>query len=68
MTVSPPAAYALAAPLAMVPDGRGIAISEAIRQFVIGVEGVPASKIHTIHYGLDPATVMTSVSIQPPPR
>ncbi|MBN1562317.1 MAG: glycosyltransferase [Anaerolineae bacterium] len=39
----------------------GIAISEAIRQFSIRVEGVPASKIHTIHYGLDPATVTAAV-------
>lgn len=35
----------------------GIAISEAIRQFSIIVEGVPADKIHTVHYGLDPATI-----------
>jgi glycosyltransferase involved in cell wall biosynthesis len=39
----------------------GIAISEAIRQFAIRVEGASASKIHTIYYGLDPATVTTSV-------
>ena len=40
----------------------GIAISEAIRQFAIHVEGVPASKIHTIYYGLDPTTVIASVT------
>jgi glycosyltransferase involved in cell wall biosynthesis len=35
----------------------GIAISEAIRQFCIAVEGASANHIHTIHYGLDPSTV-----------
>jgi len=35
----------------------GIAISEAIRRFAIAVEGVPPAKIHTVHYGLDPASV-----------
>jgi len=35
----------------------GIAISQAIRQFSIDVEGMPPEKIHTIHYGLDPASV-----------
>jgi glycosyltransferase involved in cell wall biosynthesis len=35
----------------------GIAISEAIRQFSIQVEGAPAERLHTVHYGLDPATV-----------
>jgi len=35
----------------------GIAISEAIRRFTIAVEGVSPDKIHTIHYGLDPASV-----------
>jgi glycosyltransferase involved in cell wall biosynthesis len=35
----------------------GIAISEAIRQFCIRVEGAPRYHIHTIHYGLDPSTV-----------
>jgi glycosyltransferase involved in cell wall biosynthesis len=35
----------------------GIAISEAIRQFSISVEGAPADRVHTIHYGLDPATI-----------
>ena len=35
----------------------GIAISEAIRRFAIANEGVPPDKIHTIHYGLDPATI-----------
>jgi glycosyltransferase involved in cell wall biosynthesis len=39
----------------------GIAISEAIRQFSITVEGAAPDRIHTIHYGLDPA------SIQAPP-
>jgi len=37
-------------------DG-GIAISHAIRDFSIRIEGAPAGRIHTIHYGLDPATV-----------
>ncbi len=35
----------------------GIAISEAIRRFTIAVEGVSPDKIHTVHYGLDPAGV-----------
>ncbi|MBN1678693.1 MAG: glycosyltransferase [Anaerolineae bacterium] len=35
----------------------GIAISEAIRQFCIHIEGAPAGRIETIYYGLDPATV-----------
>ena len=35
----------------------GIAISEAIRRFAIAYEGVPPENIHTIHYGLDPASV-----------
>lgn len=35
----------------------GIAISHAIRDFSIRVEGAPADRIHTIHYGLDPATL-----------
>lgn len=35
----------------------GIAISEAIRQFAIGYEGISPGKIRTIHYGLDPASV-----------
>jgi len=35
----------------------GIAISEAIRQFSIEVEGARPERIHTIHYGLDPTTV-----------
>lgn len=34
---------------------RGIAISDAIRQFAIDIEGAPAGRITTIHYGLDPA-------------
>jgi glycosyltransferase involved in cell wall biosynthesis len=33
----------------------GIAISEAIRQFCIRVEGARPEAIHTIHYGLPPA-------------
>ncbi len=36
----------------------GIAISEAIRQFSIDVEGVSPEHIQTIHYGLDPDTVI----------
>ena len=32
----------------------GIAISHAIREFSIRVEGAPAERVHTIHYGLDP--------------
>ncbi len=39
----------------------GIAISDAIRQFSITVEGVSPDRIHTVHYGLDQA------SIQAPP-
>lgn len=35
-------------------DG-GIAISDAIRRFVIEVEGAPPAKVRTILYGLDPA-------------
>ncbi len=35
----------------------GIAISHAIRDFSIRVEGAPANRIQTIHYGLDPATL-----------
>ncbi|GAB4413943.1 MAG: glycosyltransferase [Anaerolineae bacterium] len=35
----------------------GIAISDAIRDFSIRIEGAPAGRIHTIHYGLDPATL-----------
>jgi glycosyltransferase involved in cell wall biosynthesis len=35
----------------------GIAISEAIRQFSIKVEGAPATCVHTIHYGLDPGSI-----------
>lgn len=35
----------------------GIAISEAIRQFTIQVEGAPADRLHTVHYGLDPAAI-----------
>jgi glycosyltransferase involved in cell wall biosynthesis len=33
----------------------GIAISEAIARFCVEVEGAPASRLHTIYYGLDPA-------------
>jgi glycosyltransferase involved in cell wall biosynthesis len=35
----------------------GIAISEALRQFMIQVEFAPPGRIHTVHYGLDPATI-----------
>lgn len=35
----------------------GIAISEALRQFMIHTEWAPANKIHTVHYGLDPSTL-----------
>jgi len=35
----------------------GIAISEAIRQFSLTIEGAPAERTHTIHYGLNPATI-----------
>jgi len=35
----------------------GIAISEAVRQFVLRTEGAPPQKLCTIHYGLDPQTV-----------
>lgn len=37
---------------------QGIAISEAIRQFSIDVEGAQPDKIQTVHYGLDPAQVI----------
>lgn len=36
---------------------RGIAISGAIRQFVIDYAGAPPDRVITIHYGLDPTTV-----------
>ncbi len=36
---------------------RGIAISDAIRQFSIRVEGAPPDRIRTVHYGLDPARI-----------
>lgn len=35
----------------------GIAISDAIRRFSIEVEGASPEQIHTVHYGLDPATI-----------
>ena len=35
----------------------GIAISEAVHQFVLRTEGAPPQKLCTIHYGLDPQTV-----------
>jgi len=35
----------------------GIAISDAIRRFSIDVEGAPADRIHTVHYGIDPARI-----------
>ncbi|HLY25567.1 MAG TPA: glycosyltransferase [Aggregatilineales bacterium] len=35
----------------------GIAISEALRHFLIEVEFAPPARIHTVHYGLDPASV-----------
>src|SRR5258708_12593895 len=35
----------------------GIAISEALRQFVISVEFAPPNKAYTVHYGLDPMTI-----------
>lgn len=35
----------------------GIAISEALREFMIRVESAPPDRVHTIHYGLDPTTV-----------
>lgn len=36
---------------------QGIAISEAIRQFSIDIEGAHPDQIHTVRYGLDPAQV-----------
>jgi glycosyltransferase involved in cell wall biosynthesis len=36
----------------------GITISEALRQFVINVEFAPPSRVHTVHYGLDPSKVV----------
>ncbi len=35
----------------------GIAISESLRRFLIDIEFAPPQKIHTVHYGLDPAAV-----------
>jgi len=35
----------------------GIAISGAIRAFSLRVEGAPAERLHTVPYGLDPATI-----------
>lgn len=35
----------------------GIAISDAIRRFSMEVEGAPPDRIHTVHYGLDPARI-----------
>lgn len=35
----------------------GIAISDAIRDFSIRVEGAPARRMHTIHYGLNPTSL-----------
>src|SRR5262249_33936085 len=37
----------------------GIAISEALRQFLIKVEFAPPERIHTVHYGLDPASIQS---------
>lgn len=42
----------------------GIAISEAVRQFMIRVEFAPPSKIRTIHYGLDANTMPTVPDIR----
>ncbi len=36
---------------------QGIAISDAIRTFQIAQEGAPATRIETIHYGLDAASL-----------
>ncbi len=35
---------------------RGIAISESLRRFCIGVEGAPPGKVVTIYYGIEPPT------------
>jgi glycosyltransferase involved in cell wall biosynthesis len=35
----------------------GIAISDALRQFMIKVEFAPPQRIHTVHYGLDPDAI-----------
>jgi glycosyltransferase involved in cell wall biosynthesis len=35
----------------------GIAISSALRDFVIKHEFAPANRVHTVHYGLDPASL-----------
>ncbi len=40
----------------------GIAISEAIRRFSIEVEGAPGASIHTVHYGLDPASIQAPLT------
>lgn len=39
-------------------SSAGIAISDAIRRFTVNVEGAPPDRMHTIHYGLDPARVI----------
>ena len=36
----------------------GVAISEALRQFAISVEGAVPDRVSTIHYGLDPASTI----------
>jgi len=38
----------------------GITISEALRQFVINVEFAPPDRVHTVHYGLDAASVQAA--------
>jgi glycosyltransferase involved in cell wall biosynthesis len=35
----------------------GIAISEALRQFLIEVEFAPPGRVHTVYYGLDPQSL-----------
>src|SRR5262249_11031920 len=40
----------------------GITISDALRDFVIATEFAPESKVHTVHYGLDPSTISPSAN------
>lgn len=42
----------------------GIAISEALRQFCIDVEGAASGKIHCVHYGLDIPTAAQSHNLR----
>lgn len=41
---------------------QGIAISDAIRDFCINIEGASAAKLHTVHYGISPEVAVPSIS------